>query len=113
MYSFKLNADIQTEVIEHITDAIVCSVTKIAYYQRGDNTMYEIVDSEEEAIKLQNRVNTIDAKEKFCPLINDNCNPECVCFLKATHRKTNYPNQKEQYIVQNGFCNNNMFHGGE
>ena len=67
--------------------------------------MYEVVDDEKTARNLQYKANNIDAKKLFCPLINKQCNPECVCFLKATISKKD----KGRYVVDKGYCNNEMF----
>lgn len=69
--------------------------------------MYEVVDDEKSAVKLQYKANKMDVERVFCPLINKQCNPECVCFIKATYHK----DARDKYIVQNGHCDNNMFHG--
>lgn len=64
--------------------------------------------TEEEAIKEVVRLNKIGFK-KFCPLIQDVCNPNCVCYGEAwTYLQR--PGSTD-YIVKPPHCNNAMFDG--
>ena len=72
--------------------------------------MFEIVDSEKKAIKLRDRANITAPKKVFCPLIKDQCDPDCVCFCRAKYKR-GASTIKDEWIVDGGSCNNHMFHG--
>ena len=72
--------------------------------------MFEIVDSEKKAIYLRDKANITALKKVFCPLIRDQCDPDCVCFCRARCRQ-NTGNICKEWIVEGGYCNNHMFRG--
>ena len=107
---FKLRADITFEAVSELqNDDIIIRKelygTSGGYFLRRGIEMYEVVDDENKAVKLQYKANNTDAMKLFCPLINKQCNPKCVCFLRATIHK----NERGKYVVKNGYCNNEMF----
>ena len=78
----------------------------------GGEIMYEIVNSDKKAISLRDRANIVAPKKVFCPLTKDQCQPDCVCFLKAKYRRT-LGDVSAEWIIEGGYCDNHMFHGGE
>lgn len=46
---------------------------------------------------------------KFCPLIKDQCNEDCVCYVPSRYFELNLSNSTYQYQVYEPHCGNAMF----
>jgi len=47
----------------------------------------------------------------FCPIIRDECNPRCVCFVDASVRRYQRYGSSGTYHVTKAYCNNPMLSG--
>ena len=60
--------------------------------------------NKEEATKQANQINSGEP-DAFCPLINNTCRDDCVCWKHAHVFKSG----ECEYIVDGGYCSNGMF----
>ena len=71
--------------------------------------MLENFKTKEEAEKEVKRINEKENQAgeiniQFCPLINNSCKTNCVCFYPAT-----FSGSKESWRIYGSFCGNAMF----
>lgn len=50
------------------------------------------------------------AKLNFCPITNEMCRPDCVCFIEAILVNEG-TGEKPFTICKGGYCNNHSLHG--
>lgn len=63
----------------------------------------------EEETKLKMEEAVLKAVSKFCPLMQDKCRVDCVCFFEPQIiNNTAYP---ENFSYRGGYCNCYMFNG--
>jgi len=72
------------------------------------DSLYQTVPDEKTAVKLVEARNSRNPRW-FCPLINNECNPKCYCFTKASYFKE----RQGPYKIQEAYCNNAMFLGSD
>ena len=60
--------------------------------------------TQEEIVKLAMKKN-LEYPDKYCPLADALCRPDCVCWLKAYA----YNQGTDRYVLLGHHCNNSMF----
>ena len=70
-------------------------------------------DRAADEINEDNR-NRVYLNEPFCPLLRENCKPNCVCFEKAYAKEVHDRGTNTSYYeIRGNCCTNNMFFGGQ